>query len=151
MPTSDFAPVVQDVADRLRARTKDRDGNEVGTFNANTRPTDTQVDGLINKAGADVAMVVGSDIPNAVWDDAKDVVSLRAALLVELSFFPEQINSGRSPYPQLKQLYDDDLKNLLAAVTRAGGDPGEAGAPMKPDFAFPMLGDPYIIGRRTPW
>ena len=151
MPTSDYAPVVQDVGNILRARTKTRAGAEVGTFNADTRPTDTQVEGLINKAANDVAMVVGSDIPPLVFEDAKGVVALRAALLIELGYFPEQIGSGKSPYAQLKQLYDDDLKNLVAAVTRAGGDPQEAGAPMKPTGGFPMTGDPFIIGRRTAW
>jgi hypothetical protein len=151
VPTSDYAPVVQDVGNILRARTKTRAGAEVGTFNADTRPTDVEVEGLINRALGDVAMVIGSDTPAAVWDDAKSVVALRAALLVELGYFPEQLNTGRSPYPQLKVLYDDDLKNLVAAVTKAGGDPGEAGAPMKPSYAFPMTGDPFIIGRRTAW
>jgi len=151
VPTSDYAPAVQDVANVLRARTKDTNGQEVGTFTAETRPTDAEVTGLITRALNDVAMVVGPDIPPLTFEDAKPVVALRAALLVELGYYPEQINTGRSPYPQLKDLYDGDLKNLVAAVTRAGGDPGEAGAPMKPVGSFPMTGDPYIIGRATRW
>lgn len=149
MPTSDYAPGVQDVGNVLRARTKDTNGAEVGTFTASTRPTGSQVEGLINKAVSDVARVVGSDIPESTWETALGVAAIRTAMLIELGYFPEQINSGRSPYPQLKDMYDTDLKELVAAVTRAGGDPGESGAPMKPVGSFPMTGE--IIGRSTRW
>lgn len=151
MPTSDWTPNVADVGDVLRARTKDRSGNEVGTFTPDTRPTDTQVEGLINKALGDVAMRTGSDLPQAVWADAKSVATTRAAMLVELGYFPEQINRGTSPYPQLESMWKQDIADLVKAVTSAGGDTPEPGAPMKPEYAFPMTGDPFIIGRRTAW
>jgi hypothetical protein len=142
---------VADVGNVLRSRTRDEDGTEVGTFTPATRPTDTQVEGLINKAVGDVALRTGSDLPPAVWEDAKSVATTRAAMLVELGYYPEQIGTSRSIYPQLKDMWDTDLKALITAVTAEGGAPNETGAPMKPAFGFPMDGDPDILGRRTAW
>jgi hypothetical protein len=149
--TSDWAPAVSEVGNVLRARTRDTNGNEVGTFTDKTRPTDVQVEVLINKAVSDVALRTGSDLPTQVWSDAKGVATTRAAMLVELGYFPEQVGTSRSIYPQLKDMWTQDLKDLITAVTAAGGAPNESGAPLKPAFAFPMTGDPFIIGRRTQW
>lgn len=137
MPVSDWTPGLADVGAILRARTKDDVGNELGTFSATTRPTDVEVSALISQGVSDVAMVTGSDIPTSTWTDAKSVAALATALRVELSYFPEQINTGRSPYPQLKQLYDDMLKRLLTSIESAGGDVPASGAPMKPSYNFP--------------
>jgi hypothetical protein len=133
----------------LRARTRDTNGAEVGTFTANTRPTDAQVTELIAQSVSDVSSAVGPDIDAALWGDASYVAALGAALQVELSYFPEQIGTGRSPYEQLKELYDERLKRLEAAVEAAGGVTPSAG-PL-PSYGFPMDGDRYIIGRRTAW
>lgn len=93
---------------------------------------------------SDVAMVIGSEVPTSCWDDARYVAAVNTALKIELSYFPEQINTGRSPYPQLKQLFDDSLRRLLMAVESSGGGipgggSGAPGAPMKPSFAFPVV------------
>lgn len=153
VPTSDWTPGVAAVGAILRARTKDTNGLEVGTFNADTRPTDEQVTLSIGQAVADVAEVVGDDIPDRTWDAARYVSALGTALQVELSYFPEQIGTGRSPYAQLKVLYDERLARLKAAVIagEAGGPSADPGAALAPAFAFPMDGDPFIIGRRTAW
>jgi hypothetical protein len=45
----DIAPSVADVAALLRARTKDVNGEEIGTFNDDTRPTSAQVLTLIER------------------------------------------------------------------------------------------------------
>lgn len=152
MPISDWMPSVSDVGALLRARTKDSNGTEVGTFNDLTRPTGDQVVALIQQGGRKVASVVGADLPTATWSDARAIAVLATALLVELSYFPEQIGTSNSPYLQIKALYDDDIKSLKTAVVAAGGDtPGEPGSSMEPVFAFPLTGDPFIIGRRTAW
>jgi hypothetical protein len=142
---------VSDVGGLLRTRTRDENGTEVGTFTADTRPTDAEVEVIINKAVSDVALRTGSDLPPATWEDAKGVATTRAGMLVELGYYPEQIGTNRSIYPQLKDMWDTDLKALIIAVTAEGGAPNETGAPMKPVASFPMVGDPYIIGRRTAW
>lgn len=152
MPTSDWTPGVDNIGATLRARTKDSTGNEVGTFNAATRPTDAQVLDEIASGVSDVALVVGNDIPTSTWADAKMVATLATALRIELTYFPEQINTGRSPYPQLKQLFDDKIKQLQAAVTKAeSGDDTDPGAPLRPSFSFPQFqNDPTSFGRQWP-
>lgn len=148
MPISDWAPAVADVGAVLRARTKDTNGNELGTFTPNTRPTDAQVTSLIDTAAGDLASVVGSDLPEVTWPLAGSVTSIGAAMLVELSYFPEQVATGRSPYDQLAALYEQRLGRLKGAVIEAGGDvPDEAGA-RPPAYHF---GDVAIIGRDTAW
>lgn len=105
-----------------------------------------QASELVVTATNDVAAAVGADIPEAWWPMAESVTSYRAAMLIELSYFPEQVASGRSPYEQLKALYTDALKNLLA---RATGDApgGEAGAPSPPSYGFPLANTlDYVLG-----
>jgi hypothetical protein len=43
---------------------------------------------------------------------------------IELDFFSEQVNTGRSIYPQLERLYNNALNSLASAVTLTleGGD-----------------------------
>ena len=152
MPVSDYTPTVDSVAAYLRARTKTRGGTEAGTFNSQdaaennkTRPTSEEVTEMIGNALRDVSGVVGADIDSAYFDAATDVAALRTAMLVELSYWPDQINSGRSPYPQLKELYDEAWENLLTALgisTDAGGGavPVGAGYPSYGGFPTTAIG-----------
>lgn len=119
-----WAPGVDDVGALLRARTMTKNGLIIGTFNAYTSPDDVTVMGLINDAAADVQDAIGPEVnvPVTLYPQAETLAALGAALQVELSFFPEQVNSGRSPYPQLKTLYDDKLKRLQNAIVSAGGE-----------------------------
>jgi hypothetical protein len=151
MATSDWAPLVADVGAILRARTKDSNGNELGTFTANTRPTEDQVDDLIETAMSDIESDVGS-VPDVLQDAARRVAAIGTALHVELSFFPEQIANGRSPYDQLKELYDERFARLKAQIddVNAGGDVGggsESDVPM-PVYSFPELNS---LGWSTQW
>lgn len=151
MPTSDWTPDVAAVGEILRARTKDRNSREVGTFTSDTRPTDDQVTGHISRAVGDVFSVIGKDIPADLWDDARYVAALGTAMQIELSYFPEQVGSTRSPYDHLKQLYDERVLRLKTAVETMEAGGTDPGAPLKPSFGFPMTGDPFIVGRRTAW
>jgi hypothetical protein len=119
-----WAPGVDDVGAILRARTMTRNGVVVGTFNAYTNPTDVSVMSLINDASADVQDAIGPEVnvPPSLYSSAEDLAALGTALLVELAYFPEQINSGRSPYPQLQKQYDDKLKRLQNAIVSLGGE-----------------------------
>lgn len=151
MPASDWTPLVADVGAQLRARTRLKSGAEAGTFTDETRPTEAQAASMVSRGVGDVAMVIGNDIPQMLWDDAKDVAVIAAAMRIELSYFPEQIATGKSPYRELKELYDSRIKELKVAVqnVEAGGS-ADPGAPLKPVFNFDVTeGDPYIIGRRT--
>lgn len=114
MPTSDWTPTPDQVGSILRARTKDANGVEVGTFTDTTRPNLVEVFDLIESAAQDVvtALRLMDDQPQSVWGQLRVLTSLGAAMLVELSFFPEQIQTDRSPYEKLKELYDDRLTRL---------------------------------------
>lgn len=112
----------------LRARTKDSNGAEAGTFTANTRPSNIQATDLIANAAGTVSLSIGDDIPAKLFDEAKKVVAYLAAMLIELSYFPEQVSSERSAYQQYKDLYDEAIGEskkpgvLVLAVQNALGD-----------------------------
>lgn len=169
MPVSDYTPQVSDVGAILRARTKTASGSEAGTFNPadaaagdRTRPTAEEVTSLIEDAVSDVQSEFGVVIPDAPITDENDdpdlyrksvqrFAALGTALLVELTYFPEQVATGRSPYAQLKQLYDDRRKRLLG-VLFPGGDDGGSG-PLAPGEGLPSGGGfpTTAIGMETPW
>lgn len=137
MPSSDYAPSVAEVGALLRARTVDSNGSELGTFTADTRPTDTQAAGLIQTAVGEVSARAGADIPQIYQGLARTASTYRAASLVEISYFPEQVTSGRSPYDQLHTLFLETLESLLKALT-SGSDPGTLpGVPAAPMGDFP--------------
>lgn len=126
MPSSDYTPDVADVALHLRTRTRDSNGVELGTFTSATRPTDAEVTAIIADTVVNVEDDIGPDIDPRLWSSAKRIVALRAAMAVELSYFSEQVASGRSVYPTLKEEYTEDLDKLNIAIveTAEGGDVG---------------------------
>jgi hypothetical protein len=160
VPTSDYKPTVQEIADLLPARTIGTRNNRVGTFTPSdhdppeerTTPSAERVEGLIQEALDEVSGLIGSDVPDGRDADdpdalrrmAKTAVSLLGAMNVELTEFPEQIGVNRSPYPQLKDRFDSLMKNLEAAIEAVGGevpDPDEpgadAGGSRMPSYGFP--------------
>jgi hypothetical protein len=127
-----FRPDVQDIADLLRARTKDEDSTELGEFTDTTRPTADGVDRLITRALAEVVARLGG-LPEApqpftldepFWLAARTIVGLYSAMLVELSYFPEQVRTDRSAYPEYERLFNDGLAQLSDAIRGRG--PGGA-------------------------
>lgn len=96
-------------------------------FTEDTRPTADQVAGLIVTAASEITSAVGDfdpavvtnpggvargDDPVTLGDLASTAVKLQAASLVELTFFAELVNSGRSPYPQLYERAQAALQAL---------------------------------------
>lgn len=152
MPTTEWVPTVSSVGSILRARTKDTNGNELGTFTEATRPTDAQVVELANTAASDVLSAVDGVLIDSIhYPAARALAVIGTAMLVELSYFPEQVATGRSPYDQLRDLYTQRLASLRKSLGLDATDGVPSGTPRSPTFAFPMDGDPYIIGRRTAW
>lgn len=158
MPISEYMPAVTDVAALLRQRTVNDYSNEVGTFDATTRPTALQVQVTLNQAAALVSSILGADLAPSVHDAARYLVTLRAAMLVELSYFNEQIRPDKSAYNELKALWETDSKAIIEAVRQAGVSDGggEDDAPGSADdaegaiFAFPE-DDGGVIGWNNPW
>jgi hypothetical protein len=120
--TSAARPSVQDVALLIRARTKDSNGLEVGTFDGDTRPTADQVERLIDKSVALVGMQLPplASVPADLLGPVAIVVALDAACRVEKSYWPEQVQTERSPYALLKVEYDEALAALTAALESGG-------------------------------
>lgn len=141
MPTSDYTPSLAEVASLVRNRTKDDNGNELGTFTAATRPTDAQATVLIGMAAQAAENKIGSDIPAELFDNAKTLVAYKAAALIEATYYAEQIRSGRSPYEIYKNLFDEGLPILDTAVSvvESGGELGDdAGTSAGlPSYGFP--------------
>lgn len=117
----------QDVAALLRARTKDSSGRELGEWTDETRPTLEQVTEQIEIAKTLVELDVGR-IPDACSLGASKVIALLASLLVEQAYWPEQVQSERSPYDKLLALFERYRQGLVACVAgnQPGGDGGEA-------------------------
>jgi len=160
----------EDVAALLRARTQDNTDVEVGSWTTDTRPTLEEVERLLAMAQS---LVLGETGP--LTDDtlpcpsAEDVkvqaatcVALLAAMLVELSYFPEQVQSTRSAYEQYRDLFwGPDMKSgLIAALREAvaecqggGVEPGGGGedATVPPaSWAFPK-DEGGLVGWQTRW
>lgn len=159
MSVSDFTPTAADIGAILRARTKDSSGAEIGTFNASTRPTGTQVESLIADAvrevesamGTDSPCEDGSDIQTSIYGKAKAAAKIYTAMLVELSHFPEQVESGRSPYDQLEKLWNSRVASLTEMVAEScggGSDAGGIGGLPLPRATMPTQAP---VGRRTRW
>lgn len=129
---AEWAPTVDDVAALVRVRTKPADGQvPLGTFNTSTRPTEFQVETLITQAVGYVQSIIGTDLDEDLYDRAGNVAALYAAMLVELSYYPEQISTDRSPYEKLKELFDGAMSGLLGATLGNSPRKGIYSVPMR--------------------
>lgn len=151
-PSQSYEPTIDQVARKLLSRTVDQYGNMTGAFTSDTTPTAAQVQAIIEGVMPQVADVIGDEIPDALTDDAANVVAILAATQIELDFFSEQVNTGRSIYPQLVKQYDAALAALQRAVTSAlegGGTVVDEGPTNVPSYSFP---NPcHSLGLRTRW
>lgn len=141
----DYSPTLEDVAD-FSPRTV-VDGIQLDTFTADTKPTADQVSRLIGRATTRIEQRFGSSVPAALADDVKTVIALRAAMFIELRFFPEQVRADRSAYNDLKTLHDEAFTELLAAWRELGTDglpDNEAGA-NQPALVAGVLTTPFRL------
>lgn len=113
-----FLPEPADVAAFLRARTYLDDGEQEGEFTTQTRPTFVQVEALINQAANEVAARLGQDVEDdRLRAFARNIVAIRAAMMIELSYFPEQADEDATTvYKELKALYEDELQSLIDSL-----------------------------------
>jgi hypothetical protein len=112
-----FLPDPADVSALLPARTYVDDGGEVGSFTSETRPTAGQVQTLINSAGNEVAARLGQEVTDDTQRAyARELIAIRAAMGVEIGYFPEQTNVDESAYDKLKELYDEGLPALISSL-----------------------------------
>lgn len=117
-----WRPLVSDVGQLLSARTVDSNGTRQGTFTADTSPTYQQAMAVVDKAVSKLEAKFGPVMLPELVGSAQNVVALRAAMLVELSYFGDQINAGRSPYAQLEELYKEAIADWFLERRSLGGD-----------------------------
>lgn len=140
-----WRPTPADIARLVPTRTLAADGTDTGTFGATTKPTATQVEGLIRGVQSEVVAVVGAMperlalVPagGTVGDSpAGHVVALGTAALVESQFYPDPAAGGDASSTLLDRRYQAALKGLAKAAIDiyAGADPGDS--PM-PAYMFP--------------
>lgn len=158
MSVSDWTPTLLELGAVLRARTKDDVGNELGTFTDATRPNAEQTQELIDQAVDETRDEHGdpdrSDIrdPTQLYTAYKRQAILSAAMQVELTYFPEQVAAGRSPYPQLEILRERQSKIVAKAVGELAGEAevGSADDGRLPVWNFPVQGN-GMVGWSTRW
>lgn len=158
MSVADWTPTVEEIGAVLRARTKDDVGNELGTFTTATRPTAVQVAELIAQAVGEVRDEHGDPDrgdnrdPSQAYNALKREAILTTAMQVELTYFPEQVTAGRSPYPALVVQRDRAAVIAGKAVQElaSGGEVGEADDGRLPVWNFPIQGN-GMVGWGTRW
>jgi hypothetical protein len=108
-------PTVQEVADIDRTRAIDDTGDEVENFGSTTRPTDTDVSRLITQAVGGVLGQLRFSFPPDYYDDVRHMVCLYTAILIEGSFFKEQVTNS-SAVLTWRTMLEDGLKTLNESI-----------------------------------
>lgn len=137
MATLAYTPSVEDVANHLRARTRGPEGDLIGTFTDETVPTDDQVAAIIDAAQPYVTGALGTVPEGSPCEaGARSLWALKAAELVEISYYPEQLAPGGT-VAALRALYADLLPAVQACVS-SGGTGGAGGEGDDHDFTPPQ-------------
>lgn len=140
-------PTVADVGGLLRARTKIAGtgvggGTYAGTFTADTKPTATEVSAIILQAVGRIVGRVGDPLPDIDGVDlpsaAKHLSTLLSAMLVELSYFPEEVRQDQSAYNQYKELFDEGWESFLTSIPGAVAAEGVV-VPANADWYFEQV------------
>jgi hypothetical protein len=116
-----WVPTLRDVAVHIRNRTVERSTNKfAGTFTDKTRPTDEEAWEAITIALDDIESDTGrldrAGIGPVSWKAVRTLAALRAAMIIERSYFSEQIGSNKSPYPGLERDWERRLPKVVDAV-----------------------------------
>jgi len=125
-----FRPSTRDVALYIKNRTVDKNNNFLGDFKnggvvaGGTAVSADEVEDLIQKAEQRVLRLLDVDpnvpIPTESQAAVTDLMALYAAMLVEITKYSEQIQRQTSPYPQLKELWDDAWPSVKEDVVGTG-------------------------------
>ena len=90
-----IAPSVEDVAILVRTRTYTEGVLEHADFTDDTRPPADEVQRLIDQATPTVLTQLRPTFPPSVYGDIGHMIALYTAILIEGSFFREQINESQ--------------------------------------------------------
>lgn len=149
----EWTPAVADVGALIRARTKamGSGGEELGTFNDQTRPTGSEVERLIEKAVRRVRTAIsGEPCTQELRQNAAGAAALYAAMLVEQSYFPESTAGGS--FAALQALWKEQISDLKSAVDELCGGQGPGGEGAGSGGSAPVWygDDRPLIGPLTP-
>lgn len=148
-----WKPSTADVAAQIPARVQEPGVGRVDDFSEDTEPTKAQVEAIIGLAVREVASSVGTNpCSEELRSDAGAAAALRAAMRVEVGFWPEQTTNAGSSFKSLESLWKDSMRTLVEAVEEqcGGAGEGEGGAAGEPS-ARGSFDDGYnLIGRSTP-
>jgi hypothetical protein len=119
MPTSDYAPTIDEVGKRIAARTMEAEtGQRVGTFNAETRPTGEEVADLIQDALTVVGAAVGVDLDAQYVPMAKAAAIAYTCMSIEMSYYPESTESGDSSFRAFKERFTQQIEYISTALSQ---------------------------------
>lgn len=110
----DYTGLEESVASIMRSRTRDDGGDEDGAFTTETRPTLAQVTEIIDLSVDYVKAKVGDNLVDQLHGLARSAAAYRTAHLVELSYWPEQIEQEHSPAEHYRVLFDEAIEALTA-------------------------------------
>lgn len=99
-------------------------------FTASSRPSLAEVESLIDRVVAEVAVEVVGDLPTNLHEFARTTVAYGAASLVEQAFTPEQSLGDEAPAAALYERYTAllaRLRSFLAGLGIATAPSGDAG------------------------
>jgi hypothetical protein len=147
MEVRDWMPSPEDVGAVIRTRTKNR-VKELGTFTDETRPTRDEIIPLIDAVVQRITARAGK-IPDSLQALARRTAALGVACDVELGYFPEQVAEGRSPYEQLRTLYNEQFMELVTASQNDDADDTTGDIEALAVHSFPFVCDP--IGLTSSW
>jgi hypothetical protein len=137
-------PTIRQVALHIRQRTITRNTNEFrGTFAHDTLPTEDEAAEAIDTARDDVLTDVGA-LPTGLQPEAvnavRSLIALRAAMIIERSYYGEQVGANKSPYPALERDYLARLPRVIEAIAEAETVPPGEIVPGDPLGADPNTG-----------
>jgi hypothetical protein len=117
-PDQALVPTLADIGALLHARTTIEGGSEAGTFNDDTHPTGAQVQAMIDLATPAMLVQLPEDTPVGLYGTVRLVVALQVAVMLERSYFPEQVAQGSSPV----EGFEAQLATTMAALLSAAAD-----------------------------
>ncbi len=135
--TDAWVPTLSQLAAILRSRTRgvsSRDASVAGEqdmFTTTTRPTRAQALEIIGIATGEMLALSGGRTPctDELASGWRSLALYRAAMLCEISYFPEQTNGDQTAFEALRKMWEASAKILTAAVTDQcplpGADPDD--------------------------
>lgn len=158
---ADVVPTVDDVAAILHQRLNAGGGNTAVTFDANTSPTATQVQRLIDM-WAPVVLIEFGDLSDTalICSNASDIraavqalIAAHVAKVIEVSYWPQDVTGRDTAEAYWATLIDKQLPRVVQAAAECrtgadvpGGGPGEGGRYLPPKWQFNVM--PRVGTRR---